>query len=346
MLKTLQLQHFKCFENITVDFGKITLLSGINSSGKSSAIQGLLLIDNTLKNYNRRLNNDWLNLGTFEETRNFITRTDKFSITAHSDDDNTINLTYSEDTENIKEAGIIGVSGFEMPELYYLSAHRIGPQNSYSKNFNPSNIIGEKGEFVFDLLNKYKSNLVQQNRIADNVSYTLEYQVNFWLQKITRVKIDVEDLGITNLVSANYTFNRNTRKVRPYHIGAGISYLIGILVLGLYVNEGSILIIENPEIHLHPKAQSDLADFLCFIANAGVQVIIESHSDHIFNGIRKSVFRKTISNNDAKIHFFKMNENNLSENHLIKLSENGKILNYQEGLFDQFDNDLDELLGL
>ena len=343
MLKTIKIKNFKCFEDITIDLGCITLFSGTNSSGKSSAIQSLLLVDNASKNPSSQLNNEWLNLGTFEEARNFITRANQFSIEIISTDGEEGKFDFTEGNE----VGSPLVSfGFLLRKIFYLSAHRVGPKNSYDKNFNSSNIVGSNGEYLIDLLNKNKTFNVTKERIIDTSSYTLEYQVNYWLQKITKVKLDIEDLGISNLVAASYTYDGSPKKVRPYNIGAGISYLIGLIILGLFVDNDSVLIIENPEIHLHPKAQSDLADFLCFIANAGVQVIIESHSDHIFNGIRKSVFRTTISNNDAKIHFFKMNERNLSENHLIRLNDKGKILDYQEGMFDQFDNDLDELLGL
>jgi predicted ATPase len=343
MLKTIKIQDFKCFKDVSIDLGKITLFSGTNSSGKSTAIQAILLVDNASKNPNSQLNSDWLNLGTFEESRNFITRASTFSIEVISNTGDTVSFSFSENSDTgFPDSSMVPL----LRKIYYLSAHRVGPKNSYSKNFNSANIIGEKGEFLIDLLNKNKTFNVGKGRIIDNSSYTLEFQVNYWLKRITQVKLEVEDLGISNLVAANYTYNDNVKKVRPYHIGAGISYLIGLIILGLYLEKDSVLIIENPEIHLHPKAQSDLADFLCFIAEAGVQVIIESHSDHIFNGIRKSIFRKTISTKDVKIQFFKMNENNLSENHLIRISENGKILDYQAGLFDQFDNDLDELLSL
>ncbi|MBE0392843.1 DUF3696 domain-containing protein [Flavobacterium sp. PL002] len=342
MLKKLNISNFKCFSEISIPFGKITLFSGTNSSGKSSAIQALLLIENSSQNTNSQLNSNWLDLGSFEEARNFITRAESFSIELETNDNAKSSFTYSE-----KEKIGLPITNFNHIELNlnYLSAHRVGPQNFYSKNFDSKNIIGKKGEFLIDLLNQNKTFNVEKSRIITEDSYTLEYQVNYWLKKILNVKLEVQDLGITNLVSASYSFNDN-KMVRPYHVGAGISYIVGIIILGLYIEKGSVLIIENPEIHLHPKAQSDLADFFCFIANAGIQVIIESHSDHIFNGIRKSVFNNTISNEDVKINFFSMDNENLSQNHLIELSEKGKIMNYQKGLFDQFDNDLDILLGL
>lgn len=340
MLKELNISNFKCFKEISLKFGKITLLSGTNSSGKSSAIQALLLFDNLIKKPTSPLNGEWLDIGSFEESRNFITRADSFTVE--------LQTTYTNGyTYNIyvNQNDWVHSPLDEILNFYYLSAHRIGPKNSYQKNFDSENNIGKNGEFLIDLFNKNKTCIVDESRRISEDSHTLEYQVNYWLKKILNVKLEVQDLGLTNLVAASYSFNNN-KMVRPYHVGAGISYIIGIIILGLYLDKESVLIIENPEIHLHPKAQSDLADFFCFIANAGIQMIIESHSDHIFNGIRKSIFNNTITNEDVKIHFFKMNEDNLSENHLIEISEKGKIMNYHEGLFDQFDNDLDVLLGL
>tara|TARA_B100001146_G_C16184187_1_gene435992 strand:- start:1167 stop:2195 length:1029 start_codon:yes stop_codon:yes gene_type:complete len=340
MLDKIKIKDFKCFEDIEIELGNITLFSGTNSSGKSSAIQAILLIDNITKNPNSPLNSSLLNLGSFEETRNYITRSDTFSVEAYSKNDEYNFIFFKDDGKNVS----FKTSKELKDEIFYLSANRLGPRNTYEKNFNSEDIVGPRGEYVIDLLNRNKTFNVQNDRIYDNSSYTLEYQVNFWLNKIVNVSLEIEDLGISNLVAVSYTHKNSTKRVRPYHIGAGTSYVIGIIILALYLNKDSILIIENPEIHLHPKAQSDLADFLCFIAKSGIQIIIESHSDHIFNGIRKSIHRKTISKDQAKIQFFKTTEMNLSQNHLIGLSEDGKILDYKEGLFDQFDNDLDILL--
>ncbi len=155
----------------------------------------------------------------------------------------------------------------------------------------------------------------------------------------------MEDLGITNILSAKFSYGGNN-DVRPYHIGAGVSYITGIIISSLSAEPEDILIIENPEIHLHPKAQADLTEFLCFIANAGIQIIVESHSDHIFNGIRKAVAKKYINKNKTSIHFFELDKDFLSRNTEIELADTGGIITYKKGLFDQFDDDLDQLLGL
>ena len=108
-----------------------------------------------------------------------------------------------------------------------------------------------------------------------------------------------------------------------------------------------ILIIENPEIHLHPKAQSLLTEFFVFIANAGIQLIIETHSDHIFNGIRKGIFKKQISKEKIAVNFFKIDDKTLNTIYTpIEFTDTGRVNNIPNGLFDQFDEDLNVLLGI
>lgn len=338
MITKLEINNFKCFDETTIELGNINLFSGVNSSGKSSAIQSILLIDNIIKNPHSQLNGDWIKLGSYNEIRNYITRKEEVKIKIITN-------------EGIGEFNLNKDSEIGFPtisfdafynNLFFLSAHRVGPQDYYPKILDSKNIVGTNGELLLDLFYNNLTKNVEEKRRIDNLSYTLDYHVNFWLKKILNINLKIEDVKIANIISVNYNYN-DTKFVRPFNIGAGTSYIIGIIILCLYVDNKSTIILENPEIHLHPKAQSDLTEFLCFIANSGVQIIIESHSDHIFNGLRKAIKKKIITSNDVKIHFFKMN-NNISKNHHINISEMGKIMDYEEGLFDQFDNDLDELI--
>ena len=114
----------------------------------------------------------------------------------------------------------------------------------------------------------------------------------------------------------------------------------------LSAKPGSLLLIENPEAHLHPRGQSKLAELIALTAQSGVQVIIETHSDHIFNGILKAVSSSKVEKENVKVHYFELDETNTSINTEIQFSDKGRILNPQKGFFDQFDDDLDELLGL
>jgi len=337
MIDKLIIDNFKCFDKIDITLKNLTVFCGTNSSGKSSAIQSLLLIDNCLTT-DFSLNSHWLNLGQFEEIRNFIIRRDSVLV----------EILQNEGEYNLKvtEEGITSPSSAKSYKpIYYISANRVGPKDFYHKITSNKNFIGENAEFLIDYFYKNSRNLVDKQRIVDNSSNTLDFHVNYWLGKILNVTIALDNITSGNIVTANYSYKGN-KNVRPYHVGAGISYIVGILILCLNIEKGATVVLENPEIHLHPKAQSELASFLAFIANSGVQIIIETHSDHIFNGIRKAVHRKDINNKDISIQFFEMNDQNLSNNINVNLNEAGKILDVRDDLFDQFDNDLDELLNL
>ncbi|WP_121360705.1 AAA family ATPase [Flavobacterium luteolum] len=336
MINKLIIDNFKCFDNIDINLKKLNVFCGTNSSGKSSAIQSLLLIDNFLTN-DYSLNSQWLNLGQFEEIRNFIIRRESVSIG--------IKQFEEEYKFDITETEIKTSLSNKYQPIYYISANRVGPKDFYHKIASNKNFIGENAEYLIDYFYKNSRNLVDEERIINNDSNTLDFHVNYWLAKILNVTISLDNITSGNIVTANYSYNGN-KNVRPYHVGAGISYIIGILILCLSIEKGKTVILENPEIHLHPKAQSELASFLAFISKAGVQIILETHSDHIFNGVRKAVHKNILNNNDVSIYFFEMDENNLSNNIQVELNENGRIINVRENLFDQFDNDLDELLNL
>ena len=119
------------------------------------------------------------------------------------------------------------------------------------------------------------------------------------------------------------------------------------MVVCLSAKENDFIIIENPEIHLHPKAQARLADFFCFVSKSNIQILIETHSDHIFNGVRRNIKSKMLSLGDISLNFFSFDGGNqLSRHHNITLNESGAVKTHHSGLFDQFSTDLDDLLGI
>lgn len=354
MLEALRIHGFKCFNEVEIPLRMINIFSGTNSSGKSSAIQAfLLLCNNTVKNSSSPLNGMWLRLGTFDECRNHRTNARSFRVGAVSgdeifqvefcsanDDSNDVTVTFVDESKKIQN-----ILSFEKRHVYYLPANRIGPEDSYPKNFDRVNFLGNKAEFIVDFLYKNRKQAVEKSLILDTASVTLEYQVNYWLGKLFGINNTIRDLGLSNSLSVELSLGAG-KPVRPYHMGSGVSFAIGVLVSCLSATMGDIVVIENPEIHLHPKAQSDLTEFLCFAANAGIQIILETHSDHVFNGIRKAIVKKEISTTDVAVHFFQLDENALSENTEITLNKHGRIMTHPKGLFDQFDDDLDQILGL
>ena len=106
------------------------------------------------------------------------------------------------------------------------------------------------------------------------------------------------------------------------------------------------MVIENPEIHLHPRAQSRFVEFLVYISNHGLQVILETHSDHIYNGVRKCIKKRRLLKDNVAVYFLELDTAMQTELYKIRLNQEGAEENHPYGLFDQFDDDLDELLGM
>ena len=101
--------------------------------------------------------------------------------------------------------------------------------------------------------------------------------------------------------------------------------------------KGGMVITENPEIHLHPKAQAELIDFMAKIAKAGVQIIIESHSDHLFNGIRRLISQEKLALSDVAVYNFRQDGNGLTHAEPVEFTPQGGIQSYIPGMFEQFD---------
>lgn len=353
MVNNVYIKNFKCFNELNLEFSNLNILVGTNSSGKSTVIQALLLVVNNITSKtDSPLNGHLVSLGSFSEARNFIKNARSFSIRISNNSEN-FEIEFSEDEndeckcEITKDSLILSeFLNYNNKKIHYLSAKRIGSQDLYNKNFDKYDQFGIFGEYAIDYLEKNKNQTIENYLIQEkSFGNTLGGQIDYWLTKILNSKIKTEDIKDVDKVKVSYSYNNN-RYVRSKNIGSGLSYIISILVICLASKKGDIVIIENPEIHLHPKAQSLMTEFFVFVANAGVQLILETHSDHIFNGIRKFVAKRSISKEDVSINFFTMDEKSLSKHIKVELNDSGKILNYQKDLFDQFDNDLDEILGI
>lgn len=134
-------------------------------------------------------------------------------------------------------------------------------------------------------------------------------------------------------------------ETRPKNVGTGVTYITELVVAALSCKTGDLLIIENPEIHLHPSGQAELVTFLAFLAQYGMQIIVETHSDHIYNGVRKSIRLDEIDHDNVSVYFFVQNEKGCSVPLNIPINNEGKALVFSDGLFDQINKDLDVILG-
>ena len=150
-------------------------------------------------------------------------------------------------------------------------------------------------------------------------------------------------------VQLSYSFQRttgSTNQYRPTNVGFGLTYTLPVLVALLSSRQGGLVIIENPEAHLHPKGQVALGELLARVANAGVQVIVETHSDHVLNGIRVAVAKGLTLPQDVQIHFFTRTRDSRHDVVTPVLDTSGRLDYWPEDFFDQWNKSLEALLLL
>lgn len=344
MIDSVKIEGLKSIDKSKLVFKNVNLLLGTNSSGKSTVIQSLLIASQNISKNNSKFNGSLISLGDFREVRNFVTNAKSIKIEIE-DSKSSHQLEFFEDKDSvidIKEDNC----DFKFDDgLYYLSASRIGHMDTYEKNIKEVYKFGLQGEYCFSYFIKNKNSLLDSSLLIDSISETLDYNVNYWFNYIIGGKLVTTDIVQTDRLKAQFIGNSG-REVRTKNIGSGLSYLISIIIMCLSLEEDETLIIENPEIHLHPKAQSRLIEFFIFISKANRQLIIETHSDHIFNGVRVAIANETINAQDVSLNFLSLNDENCTVNNEIQIGKRGRIIDAPKDLFDQFDIDLDRMLGI
>ena len=229
--------------------------------------------------------------------------------------------------------------------IHYISADRIGPKDFYPKStLDKFPNVGARGEFTANLLYKKQGDLVDDRLCLGEDAKTLITQTEAWLSKIfggAKLEIPSSKSSVLELL-----FNTSSSKDRfkPANVGFGFHSILPIIVSGLIAKEGEILIVENPEIHLHPRAQSELTKFLAKVSSCGVQVLVESHSDHILNGLQVAVLDKIIGENEISVLYFQ--SDNQEPVVQIPIQKDGRIEVWPEGFFDQSNKDLERIFGM
>lgn len=375
-MENINIEHFKCFVDTTIPINKLTVLAGTNGNGKSTVIQALLFLRQTIEQcadfgftYNHWKTDDFrknniplngpfcLSLGNSDFVLN---RNAEQYIRLGIDDSNyEFSVKYSVDNKEPQlwlyaEEFISNLN--EIPplfkhEFYYLNAERIGPriqQNLQHSNFPHA---GWHGESTAQLIDRDKGfwKIADDRRYPGTVTNFIKEQINYWLDFIIPgVKVSAntnpKTLSSQILLENQYTESEPTLAT---NLGFGISYLLPILATGLVAEKGSYFIVENPEAHLHPSAQSKVGRFLAMVANAGVNVIVETHSDHIINGVQIAIADNTVENNLVVINFFNQTENEIQpELKSISLKKTGELAEWPKGFFDQTQIDFAHLFKL
>jgi predicted ATPase len=159
------------------------------------------------------------------------------------------------------------------------------------------------------------------------------------------LSLEVRQVPQANAVTLGLRTSYATDFHRPVHVGFGITQILPIVVAGLSSQPGDLLLIENPESHLHPAGQAMMGGFLSRISAAGVQVLVETHSDHVLSGIRRAVKGCILAPDDLQIHFFRDRDSERGQVVSPSVDRTGNIDTWPDGFFDQFDKDMNHFAG-
>ena len=372
MLKMIKLSNFKCFHSLTLNCAPVTLLCGLNGMGKSSVIQALLVLRQSfasgdLRNGRLVLGGELADLGTGADVLFEGAESDSIGFELQCDETPTpwtLAFAYSKTDDQLTvETGVLNqpnplvpMEWCEVPpfssNLLYINAERIGP-----RKFHPlSGTLARRGEFgsgseyALNYLNRNQDERFpdQDPRYPELHTRRLIEVVNRWLQEVTPgVHLQLETVSAADAIIAGFTFDQPgdiaTRRYRATNVGFGLSYTLPV-VLALLSDAGTLCLIENPEAHLHPRGQTKLAELAVRASIAGVQVIVETHSDHFMDGVRIAVRDGLILPEKTAFHYFERvdGETNVSS---PQIDADGRLSAWPSGFFDQHEENLARLLA-
>ena len=380
MIKSIQLKNFKSHADTSLGLSHLNILTGMNGLGKSSIIQMLLLLRQShfkgLLTRGLDLNGELCSIGSISDCIYQFATSDDIYFEIQTDD-KTYKWSFKSEITNLSDTFMKASENNSLltesdnaifnGNFQYISAFRNGPVNDYDKDTSSVELLNQisrregRCELVAHFLHFFKSNTVLDPLVIDpKTDPSLTTQVEAWMREVSpNINIHVQPNDTSFKI--NYSYNRGSGKVKTNefkasNIGFGISYVLPIVVAILQAcskskktseeNSGKLIIIENPEAHIHPSGQAKLMDLICLAAQNGVQFLIETHSDHIVNGLLVATKRKVISPEHSKIYYFdREEETHATKAHLLPVLADGKIKNAPKGFFDQIDKDMSTLMG-
>ncbi len=368
MIRSFRLQNFKCFENQLFNFGPLTLLSGLNGMGKSSVLQALLLLRQSyqqglLPKTGLALNGELVRIGTASDALFEGAQEEKIGFELIWPDEREgkwiFNYNREADVLDLASQPVqpdIFQSSLFQDNFQYLQAERIGPRNFFEMSdfaVRQHRQLGARGEYTAHFLSAFGREKIPKDALAHPKaeSHKLRDQVEAWIGEVSPgIRIHFTSQTGMDLMSLQYSYVTGQQVSNPYrstNVGFGITYTLPILVAILSSTSGDLLLFENPEAHLHPKGQARIGDLIARAASCGIQVVVETHSDHVLNGIRLAVHAGQLQPEHVQLYFFERKEQQGAIRNVIfspRIDGDGRIDRWPEGFFDEWDRSLEVLL--
>lgn len=232
------------------------------------------------------------------------------------------------------------LSEINKSNIHYIKAFRM---NDFTeKNATNHRNIGVSGEYTAEIIElKWNQNMdfVNENGIPYKFSSLFDHWVQALLGEEYKIRSKVLDKGKFKIIVEEIT---SGLEFDLSQVGFGISQILPILTMILTSKRNDMIIIENPEVHLHPKLQALFVDLCVFALKHNRKLVIETHSEHIINRIRLNIKKDQSLLEKINILFFEKNQGSIQYTD-IEITEDGKIDYWPKGFFDQSYHDL---LGL
>jgi len=327
MIARIEIAGFKRFTASCFELASLVVLCGLNGAGKSSIRASVGNISIRMMTADDPTVAQW-----------------RFAVPESTPD--SLYLVVAERPDPFGEAFVLDAvpRGFT-----YLSAERFGPRALLKSAATAGSMleVGVRGEFSAQVLAEFGERPLEYldrrhpNAAMDAVPF-LKYELEQWLSEIVcPIRVEPE-LHANGLVASLRFGPPGSDLVRAPNMGFGISYALPIILAGLVARPGGLLIVENPEAHLHPAGQSRIGVFLAWLAGKGVQVVLETHSDHVLNGICRAIAELGfLDHKNAIVHFFEGGEADQARVAVpLRFTASGGVSDWPPGFFDQYQIDV------
>ena len=371
MIQSISLTNFKAYEDEVFNIAPLTLIAGINGMGKSSILQSLLMLKQSYdvdylnkEKKQIRLNGHFVNMENsnvlcyaMAAERNVVVSvgTEKgnhtWSIDAQNPEETTPSCTY--------EGGDYKLLPLFSDSMEFLTAERMGPRFEYraqsDKAYNTN--LGVQGELTPAYL--YKSLQRNENIGMDGMLFVdgdkqamdkqLINNVNAWMSWIMNIKMSTHTFSTDpQTIKLEYGLDDVWGHFSALQVGFGFSFVLPVIAALLKAKVGDLILVENPEAHLHPSAQVRLGQMVSKAVSCGAQVIVETHSDHLLNGIRlarkESVLKHESDVNLIFVQRKPINNQLVTLTNEIKIHDNGKLSDRPPHFFDTWEDTLVKLI--